>query len=95
VCQRHQVTVICRYAKVQGASMDKIVIDLTPYDVPPFATFEQMIVALSRVRTGDGVRYIGGKSVAHCGSAFFLTSCLTPIQLRMTLPGCHSSRYTR
>jgi hypothetical protein len=46
--------------------MDRIVVDLTHYDVPPFATFELMVVALSRVRTGDGVRFIGGKSVAHC-----------------------------
>jgi hypothetical protein len=66
VCQDHQITLMCRYAKVQGASMDHIVIDLTRYDVPPFATFELMVVALSRVRTGDGVRFIGGKSVAHC-----------------------------
>jgi hypothetical protein len=54
--------------------MDQIVIDLTAYDVPPFATFEQMVVALSRVRTGDGVRYIGGKSVARC---LLLMPCLT------------------
>ena len=46
--------------------MDRIVIDLTQYDVPPYATFEQMNVALSRVRTGDGVRYIGGKYFVSC-----------------------------
>ena len=75
---------MCRYAKVQGASMDRIVIDLTRYDVPPFATFELMVVALSRVRTGDGVRFIGGKSVAHC---LPFMSYLTTIQMLMTLPG--------
>ena len=84
MCQHHQITLVCRYAKVQGASMERIVIDLTRYDVPPFATFELMVVALSRVRTGDGVRFIGGKSVARC---LPLMSYLTPIQISMTLPG--------
>jgi hypothetical protein len=64
--------------------MDQIVIDITRYDVPPFATFEQMVVALSRVRTGDGVRYIGGKSIAH---SLLFTLRLTPIQVMMTLLG--------
>ena len=51
--------------------MDQIVIDLTRYDVPPYATFELLLVALSRVRTGDGVRYIGGKSFVCCGECPF------------------------
>jgi hypothetical protein len=47
------------YAKLQGATLERLVIDLTHYDVPPYATFEMILVALSRVRTGDGLRYIG------------------------------------
>jgi hypothetical protein len=50
-----------RYAKLQGATLERIVIDLTRYDVPPYATFEMILVALSRARTGDGIRYIGCK----------------------------------
>jgi hypothetical protein len=47
------------YAKLQGATLEYLVVDLTHYDVPPYATFEMILVALSRVRTGDGMRYIG------------------------------------
>jgi hypothetical protein len=47
------------YAKLQGATLERLVVDFTHYDVPPHATFELILVALSRVRTGDGLRYMG------------------------------------
>ena len=75
---------------MQGATLERIVIDLTRYDVPPYATFEMILVALSRARTGDGIRFIGCKclNLLVCK----LRCMLKRVQPLMMWPGCSGSR---
>ena len=48
----------CTYYKVQGATMNAVVMDINKWGIPPHLSFEAFYVGISRVRELNGIKFL-------------------------------------